>query len=208
MHKSLFLLVSLLILGCGGDEIGVQSQGRPLGIPQGQSPTKCDDDVYPEPTDSEYILPFRKGETHPTGLSNCSSSYHSPGRPDQYAYDFDMPAGHEFLAARAGRVVSVVESESTGGGVGNYVIIEHTDRTFGLYLHSPKDGIHVEVGERVDQGQVLGVVGSTGLAGYPHLHFIVVEDPTANPYVGIPVNFNNSNPLDKILASYSDYQAD
>ena len=101
----------------------------------------------------------------------------------------------------------VVESEpSGGGGAGNYVVIDHGDNTFALYAHSPKDGITVEEGDEVFQGRELGAVGRSGLAGYPHLHFIVLEGGYSWPYSGVPISFNNVVPPDVILKSFGNYK--
>lgn len=79
-------------------------------------------------------------------------------------------------------------------------------QTFGVYLHAPQDGIFVQKGSMVDQNQVLGLIGRSGLAGYPHLHFIVVEGDPAYPYKGIPISFNNVIPADVVLVSNKFYQ--
>ena len=168
----------------------------------------CDGQFYIDPKTSPFVLPFKVGQTFQTGLTNCSSSYHASGQPDQYAFDFDMPVNTEFIASRAGTVTYVENSQpSGGGGTGNYIYINHHDGTYGVYLHSPKDGIQVKVGDEVKEGQVLGVTGKSGLAGYPHLHFIVVKSPPNWPYKGIAVSFNNSQPLDVPLKSYTNYKA-
>jgi len=168
----------------------------------------CDGNVYLDPASSPYIIPFEKGLKFRTGLTNCSNSFHSAGQPDQYAFDFDLPVGTAFLASRAGKVVSVLEDQnSTGGGVGNYVVIDHMDNTFGAYLHSPENGIFVDEGDEVMQGQKLGSVGMSGQAGYPHLHFIVLQDSFNFPYTGIPISFNNVSPADVVLQSNKEYSA-
>ena len=170
----------------------------------------CEDQPYHDPATSLYILPFAVGETFETGLTNCSSSYHGAGNPDQYAYDFDMPEGTPFIAARGGTVEAVVEDAPSRGdsGPGNYLRIDHHDGTFGLYYHSPEDGIDVEVGDEVEQGDVLGVTGRSGLAGYPHLHFIVVKGSPEYPYDGVAITFRNASPADISLKSYTTYTAE
>lgn len=163
------------------------------------------------PNVSPYILPFAVGETYETGLTNCSSSFHAAGYPDQYAFDFNMPIGTDFIAARAGTVVKVVDGEPSGGGgagAGNYVVVDHGDGTFGLYYHSPQGGIHVDVGQKVEQGEVLGITGRSGLAGYPHLHFIVVEGGHTYPYSGLAISFSNAVPRDVALKSDTEYTAE
>jgi len=167
----------------------------------------CDGQTYNNPANSPYLLPLEDGLNFKMGLTNCSSSYHGDGQPDQYAFDFNLPEGTIFYAARAGRVVKVVEDQpSSGGGVGNYVVIKHNDTTHGLYYHSPRNGIFVDVGDDVVQGDELGEIGRSGLAGYSHLHFIVVRGNYEYPYQGIPISFKNVFPADVILQTNGSYQ--
>lgn len=192
------LLMILLIVGCSQASPG--SADEPIA--------GCDGQIYPDPAESPYVLPFPAGEKYETGLTNCSSSYHRAGEPDQYAFDFDMPVGTEFTAVRSGTVYRVVEDQpSNGGGAGNYVVIDHGDGTYALYYHSPQDGIDVTEGDAVDQGEVLGISGRSGLAGYPHLHFIVVDGEPTYPYHGLAITFRNALPADVVLKSYAEYEA-
>ncbi len=166
----------------------------------------CDVD-YPSTDATPYVVPFAPGTRFTTGLSNCSSSFHGEGQPDALATDFDLPTGTPFVAARAGRVTALDEDEpSGGGGSGNYVFVDHGDGTGAYYLHSPAGGIEVEVGDRVEAGDVLGVVGQSGLAGYPHLHFIVVEGDPSYPYRGVPVTFSNATPAHVPLRTRTSYE--
>ena len=168
----------------------------------------CDGQPYPSLSTTPYIVPLAPNSTFTTGLTNCSSSYHGPGEPDQYAYDFNVPVGTPFMAARAGTVYRVVEdAPSEGGGTGNYVVIDHHDGTFGLYYHSPMNGIYVDVGNDVQPGDILGETGQSGLAGYPHLHFTVVTGSPDWPYNGTPVSFRNVSPPHVSLQSFSTYTA-
>lgn len=191
----------LLATGCVGS-----SSPDPADDEQTQLTAGCDGQLYPDPATSAYVVPFPSGSTITTGLTNCSSSFHSAETPDRYATDFDYPTGTPFIAARAGTVSDLDEDEpSSGGGAGNYVLVDHGDGTHAYYLHSPADGIHVDIGERVEQGDTLGVVGQSGLAGYPHLHFIVVEGDPAWPYSPVPVSFRNVLPQDVALKSHTTY---
>ena len=210
--NSLLIILLLVFVGCTNSPEPSPTATLPTATTEPQGEVEpvigCDGQTYNDLVTSPYILPFAVGESIPTGLTNCSSSFHGSGTPDQYASDFDMPEGTPFIAARAGTVYEVVEDQSsTGGGAGNYVTIDHGDNTYAKYYHSPKDGIDVEVGDEVAQGDVLGVVGRSGLAGYPHLHFIVVKDQTDFPYEGIAVSFRNALPADVALESYSEYEA-
>jgi len=168
----------------------------------------CDGRLYPNPIGSPYVIPFPPGTNFKTGLTNCSSSYHGAQFPDRYAFDFDVPEGTNFYAARAGQVVFVRNDQSSqGGGSGNWLVIRHQDNTYGIYLHSPENGISVIEGRLINKGDLLGITGRSGLAGYPHLHFIVVQNDYKWPYDAIPITFNNILPADVIVKSNTNYEA-
>lgn len=168
----------------------------------------CDGERYPVPASSPYVLPFPVGEAYRMNLGNCSSSYHSSEYPDRYAYDFGMVIGTPITASRPGRVVHVVESGRDGGGPNNLVVVDHGDGTFAQYMHLTFEGADVEVGDRVDRGDPIGRSGNTGLAGYPHLHFIVTETDWPWPYDPTPVTFSNANPQDGVLQQGRTYRAE
>lgn len=77
--------------------------------------------------------------------------------------DFAAPHGTPIVATAAG----VVTESSYGSGNGNYVKIMHDNVYTTQYLHMSKRA--VKRGQRVSQGQVIGYVGSTGLATGPHV---------------------------------------
>lgn len=80
--------------------------------------------------------------------------------------DIGAPSGTPVLAAFSGRV----NTSSFLGGYGLTVILEHTgDRAQTLYAHLSE--VFVQPGEMVEQGEVIGRVGSTGNSTGPHLHF-------------------------------------
>jgi murein DD-endopeptidase MepM/ murein hydrolase activator NlpD len=94
---------------------------------------------------------------------------------EAYAYDFAMPVGTVFCAARAG-VVGRVEDGHDGNGLdapGNQIVVTHEDGTLGVYLHLRRGGGLVRSGQRVSQGEPLGLSGNVGRSMLPHLHFHV-----------------------------------
>jgi murein DD-endopeptidase MepM/ murein hydrolase activator NlpD len=81
--------------------------------------------------------------------------------------DYGAPHGAAVVAVASGTVVSA----GWAGGGGNQVRIRHDGGTETYYLHLSSFGPDVRAGARVDQGQMIGRVGSTGTATGPHLHF-------------------------------------
>lgn len=81
--------------------------------------------------------------------------------------DYAAPTGTPIKAAGDGKVTFAGRK----GGFGNVVIIQHGARYETLYAHLSKFNRSARVGRYVKQGQIIGYVGSTGLATGPHLHY-------------------------------------
>jgi len=147
---------------------------------------------FGDPALSEYILPYRSGEDYYLSQSYCSAGSHH----NQLAYDFNMPIGTEVLAARAGRVKGVRDSSpdnGVGDGDHNYVFIQHDDGTVAFYAHLMQDGVVVEPGDEVNQGDLIAYSGNSGqTGGNPHLHFGVYLDWLPQEGRDTPVNFSNA----------------
>ncbi|HEY9877351.1 MAG TPA: peptidoglycan DD-metalloendopeptidase family protein [Leptolyngbyaceae cyanobacterium] len=79
--------------------------------------------------------------------------------------DLGAPLGTPVLATRAGRVTV----SDFLGGYGLTVILNHDETLESRYAHLSQ--ILVQPGEWVEQGEVVGLVGSTGNSTGPHLHF-------------------------------------
>jgi len=77
-------------------------------------------------------------------------------------------AGDPILATADGQVVA---ADFDSGGVGNIITIRHKHGFFTRYAHMQR--FNVQIGQRVQQGEVIGWVGNTGLSTGPHLHYEV-----------------------------------
>jgi len=175
---------------------------------QGPVAEGCPGINYPDWKTSPYVLPYPVGKAYNTELTNCTKSYHSEGQPDQFAYDFNMAIGTLITASRPGKIVFVEESGGLNGFFpNNLVVVDHGDNTFALYMHLMYNGSIVNIGDTVSQGSPIGLSGKTGLAGYPHLHFVVVEDSWDYPYISVPITFSNTLSNVRGLASYTRYEA-
>lgn len=118
-----------------------------------------------------FIWPINGTLTSPFCESRAWESCH-PG------LDIAAPNGTPIRAADGGRVAIA----GWVGGYGNYTCIQHTASLSTCYGH--QSAIKVSVGQQVSQGQVIGLVGSTGHSTGPHLHFEVrlngaVQNPMA-----------------------------
>ncbi|MFA6367196.1 MAG: peptidoglycan DD-metalloendopeptidase family protein [Bacteroidales bacterium] len=123
------------------------------------------------------ILPISKK------ASNLISGYGSRFHPIlqirrmHSGIDFSAQTGTPIYATGDG---VVVESESAGSGYGLAVKINHGFGFETLYAHLSK--IKVKIGQKVKRGDVIGLVGSTGLTQAPHLHYEVYKNgSTVNP---------------------------
>ena len=81
--------------------------------------------------------------------------------------DYAAPTGTPVHAAGDGRISFAGQR----GGYGNAVIVAHGNNVSTLYGHMSRFARHVRVGTHVQQGDVIGYVGMTGLATGPHLHY-------------------------------------
>lgn len=81
--------------------------------------------------------------------------------------DYAAPTGTPVRATASGRVVSI----GWNGGYGNSVLIQHSGPYSTLYAHLSAYRTGLQTGQHVDQGEVIGYVGQTGLATGPHLHY-------------------------------------
>ena len=81
--------------------------------------------------------------------------------------DYAAPTGTEIRTVGDG----TVQDASYSAANGNYVKIKHNETYTTQYLHLSKISRNLRRGDRVKQGQVIGYVGSTGLATGPHLCF-------------------------------------
>lgn len=103
--------------------------------------------------------------------------------------DYAAPTGTPIKATGDGRVVF----RGRKGGYGNVIILKHGSRYSTLYGHMSRFARGLGNGSSVKQGQVIGYVGSSGLATGPHLHYeFRVNDVHVNP---LTVKIPSAEPL-------------
>lgn len=116
-----------------------------------------------------------------------------------WAWDLVMPRGHDLYqgadvvqnyftwrqpvyAVSDGVVVAAVDhfpdhqiGYNAPADQGNYVQIDCGGGVYAYYGHLRQRGIYVRKGDKVQQGQMLGLIGSSGDTGVPHLHFTLMD---------------------------------
>lgn len=117
--------------------------------------------------------------------------------------DYAASTGTPVVAAGDGKVIKAAYDKYNG----HHVFIQHGEKYVTKYLHFSKR--KVKKGQWVKQGQTIGLVGRTGLASGPHLHYeFLVNGVHQNPRT---VKLPKANPIDRkereaFLALASDYQ--
>ena len=92
--------------------------------------------------------------------------------------DFAAPKGTPVYAGGNG----VVEMSGVNGGYGKYIRIRHNNEYKTAYAHLSSFKKRIKKGVRVNQGEVIGYVGSTGKSTGPHLHYeIIYQNKQINP---------------------------
>lgn len=116
---------------------------------------------YIWPVDSRYITSTVGGRQSPGGIGSTNHKGTDIGRVGYTS---------SIYAAKSGTVIVSQRSSSYG----EYVVISHGSGNTTLYGHMSTR--KVSVGQYVNQGDVIGITGSTGNSTGPHLHFEVVEN--------------------------------
>lgn len=143
-----------------------------------------------------YRYPWKGGDSHTVAQGNNNPSGSHNGS-QAWAFDFNLPAGTEIRAARAGTVEWLQEnltanfnpSAPTGPGNtpfpdgslqnwGNAVRLRHAGGFTSWYFHIQTNGVLVKAGDTVTQGQAIALSDNTGRSSGPHLHFQVQADST------------------------------
>ncbi|HFM6089856.1 TPA: glucosaminidase domain-containing protein [Enterococcus faecium] len=122
--------------------------------------------------DKEVAGPQLSKEGYMVPLKNYSISSSFGWRGEEFHRGLDMAAnqGEPIYASKAGTVIEASYHTLSG----NYVTIEHEDGSVAFYAHQQE--YCVNVGQTVEQGQIIGYVGSTGNSTGPHLHLELALD--------------------------------
>jgi hypothetical protein len=157
-----------------------------------------------------YTLPFEIGKNFKL-MQGYGGSFSHNDQENYYSYDFKMPPGETVTASRGGIVVEVEESFKLGGSKrdlykkANYVLIQHDDGTVGVYSHLSYNGAIVKAGDKVQQGQNIGISGATGYINGSHLHFSVGKYLKNQRMQSLPIKIKTQKGIQTNLETFVDY---
>ncbi len=183
------------------------SDGQATGVQQVSLTVQAGDPLcdqpFGDPADSEYVLPYQPGSVNQIIQGNCPLNP-AWGHYKWLAYDFDMAMRDTVIASRAGVVIAVQShnpdgTRECGLNKENFVNVRHEDGTVMRYIHLTQDGVLVQNGQQLAQGQPLGLSGDSGCSSGPHLHTTLHHDATHyGRQSTLPINYRNAGgPLDR-----------
>jgi murein DD-endopeptidase MepM/ murein hydrolase activator NlpD len=126
---------------------------------------------------------------------SSGKSYLTHGKTNEDYYAF----GKELIAPCDGEVVLVVDGikDNVPGQMnpiyvpGNTVVIKVAPNEYLLFAHFKQHSIVVKEGQKVKQGQLLGLCGNSGNSSEPHLHFHIQNVENMVNAIGIKCYFDN-----------------
>jgi murein DD-endopeptidase len=110
--------------------------------------------------------------------------------------------GQEVLAVADGVIAEIqdgIKENSPGAGyavpnsleqaAGNSIILGIGPGIYAVYAHLQPKSLRVKIGDNVKKGQVLGLIGNSGISDAPHLHFHVIDSDSVFGGEGLPFVF-------------------
>ena len=184
MRNAVFIFTSALVL-LVGSFFFFKKEKNDLSI-QPPTPQEVESSKHQELVCNHYFYEEKKLEHDPPNVhplkgdghitSNYGMRFHPVFKKKQFhkGMDFKAPTGTPVIATSNGEVVEV---KIHGKGYGKHIVVKHDDRYKTLYVHL--NDIKVTKGQKVNIGNVIGTVGSSGFSTEPHLHYEVIKDGKA-----------------------------
>ena len=153
-------------------DVKVSQQPKPAGKPSAKTQNQTSAKTNPAKP-GKFIWPVEGVVT---------SKFGSRWGKNHSGIDIGAPEGTPIYASAAGKVVFVGEKS----GYGQLIIISHSNgSSFTIYAHNSKN--LVKQNAEVRQGEKIALVGQTGRATGPHLHFeIRIESKAVDPLKYLP----------------------
>ena len=189
-----------------------------------------DNQLKIERNSTELILPFKDKWTVTWGGDTAELNYHVESKAQKNAFDFvitdkngksyktdgntneDYYAfGKELIAPCDGEIVLVVDGvdDNVPGELnpiyvpGNTVILKTANNEYLFFAHFKQNSIKVKKGQKIKQGETLGLCGNSGNSSEPHLHFHIQNVKDMNVATGVKCYFDQIVVDGKMKKDYS-----
>jgi hypothetical protein len=168
--------------------------------------------------ETELSLPFKGRWYVCQGGDTIDVNHHVVDRAQRHAFDIVVAQdnmmtwkedprfnenyfafGQEILSPADGTVIEVVNGIRDGEPMfmnpfmafGNYISIQHKELEVSLVAHVKLDSFKVKVGDKVKKGQVVGLCGNSGHSWEAHIHYQLMNVPSAIEGTGIKTYFKD-----------------
>jgi len=141
----------------------------------------------PERFAIDWVKVGPNGDSHHDGTSR-NENFWAYGEPVHAVADGEVTRVVDTIEENTPRVLpkGLVLDEIAG----NYVIMKVGPNRYATYAHLQKGSIKVHPHEKVRRGTVIALVGNTGQATAPHLHFQVTDSDSVLQSEGVPFGFD------------------
>lgn len=163
--------------------------------------------AVPEEFALDLVQIGKGGRTH-SGSGRRMRDYHAYHAPvlavaegEVVAVHGDQPDNTAILRRRGESLADYQQRVLAGQGellarganaiAGNHVVLRHADGVHSVYAHLAPGTIAVARGQRVQAGERIALLGSSGNSTEPHLHFHLCDAPDALRCAGIPPTFSD-----------------
>ena len=202
MRNKTFILVAIsffltIIAGCwySGNSLQIPDLAQRDNIPSFAIPIDCD--LGRDCFVMHYVDLDRSSQIADFGCGRQTYDAHK-GTDFAISDIKAMDAGVLVLAAAEGKVLRVRDGVAdklvsdqtskervTGQECGNGLVIAHDDGWSTQYCHLKRGSVRVQPNTKVEKGAVLGMVGASGLASFPHVHLTIRhQGKVVDPFVG------------------------
>ena len=199
------------------------------------SPYVADNTPTPERNTTKLILPFRDEWTVIWGGDTKKQNYHIENEAQKNAFDLVITDekgksyrtngfanedyfafGKELLAPCDAEVVLVVDGikDNKPGELnrlyvpGNTVVLKTKNNEYLFFAHFKQHSIVVKAGDKVKQGQLLGLCGNSGNSSEPHIHFHIQNREDMQKAKGIKCYFERLLVNGEVKEDYSPVQGE
>lgn len=213
--------------------ISVDSKGKINGLLV--KPFKPEGFAAPARNKTRLMLPFRGAWTVAWGGDTKEQNYHVDDEAQKNAFDIFMldkkgnsyrtdgktnedyyAFGKEIFAPCDGEIVSMIDGvkdnkpgEMNAFNVGgNMLVLKTVNNEYLVFCHFKHHSLKVQEGQKVKQGQLLGLCGNTGNSSEPHLHFHIQNVEDINQATGIKCYFDKLYVNGKLQNDYSPLKDD